>query len=200
MLRNTGDVTDIGEHIGHMKPAIDTLYADLDTIIYEEARAVLNERTAGMVEKGVPEDLARKVSSLNLVAAGCDLIHISDTCQISLPEVGPMYFDLGRRFGIAWLRDSALGMPATNHWQKQAVAAIVDDLYGLQSDLTIKVLDAARGGGEGVAKHLFDTWIERRHQAIERIDQLISELKAMDTLDLSMLAVANRRLRALMAG
>ena len=200
ILRNTGDVSNIGEHVAHMKPAIDSLYASLDTVIYDEARAVLDERTAGLVKKGVPEDLAHRVSSLNLVAAGCDLIHISDTCQISLPEVGPMYFDLGRRFGIAWLRDSAIGMPATNHWQKQAVAAIVDDLYGLQSDLTIKVLDAARGSGDGVAKHLFETWVERRQQPIERIDQLISELKAMDTLDLSMLAVANRRLRALMAG
>ena len=200
VLRNTSDVSDIGEHIAHMKPAIESLYEGLNEVIYEEARKVLDERTAGMVDKGVPEDLARKVSSLNLVAAGCDLIHISDTCQISLPEVGPMYFDLGRRFGIAWLRDSAIAMPTTNHWQKQAVAAIVDDLYGLQSDLTIKVLDAARGSGDGVAQHLFDTWVERRHQPIERIDQLISELKAMDTLDLSMLAVANRRLRALMAG
>ncbi len=200
VLRNTGDVTNIGEHIAHMKPAIESLYVGLDEVIYEEAREVIVERTASMVTKGVPEDLARRVSSLNLVAAGCDLIHISDTCQIPLADVGPMYFDLGRRFGIAWLRDSAINMPVTNHWQKQAVAAIVDDLYGLQSDLTIKVLDAARGSGDGVAKHLFETWVERRQQPIERIDQLISELKAIDTLDLSMLAVANRRLRALMAG
>ena len=200
VLRNSGDVSDIGEHVAHTKPAIESLYASLDEVIYDEARAVLDERAAGMTAKGVPEDLARKVSSLNLVAAGCDLIHISDTCQIPLAEVGPMYFDLGRRFGIAWLRDAAISMPATNHWQKQAVAAIVDDLHGLQSDLTIKVLDAARGSGDGIAKHLFETWVERRQQQIERIDQLISELKAMDILDLSMLAVANRRLRALMAG
>jgi glutamate dehydrogenase len=42
--------------------------------------------------------------------------------------------------------------------------------------------------------------VERRRAPIERIDQLIAELKALDHVDLSMLAVANRRLRSLMAG
>jgi len=35
---------------------------------------------------------------------------------------------------------------------------------------------------------------------MERIDQLIAELKALNAVDLSMLAVANRRLRGLSAG
>ena len=200
VLRNTTDVSDLGEHIGHLRPGIEMLVANLDGIIYDEAREVLDARAAGMAKDGVPEDLARRVSSLNVVAAGCDLIHISDICQVDLPDVGPMYFDLGRRFGIAWLRDSGISMQTSNHWQKQAVAAIVDDLYALQSDLAIKVLDAASGGGgEGVVRHVFEAWLEKRQQPIERIDQLIAELKALTPVDVAMLAVANRRLRALMA-
>ena len=48
-------------------------------------------------------------------------------------EVASVYFEAGRRLGLAWLRDGASRMPASNHWQKQAVGAIVDDLSTLQA-------------------------------------------------------------------
>ena len=100
--------------------------------------------------------------------------------------------------GLAFLRDSAGRMPTANHWQKQAVAAIIDDLYALQSDLTQRVVQSAEEGTPW--DEVAEAWLQKRAQPVERIDQLIAELRALDHVDVSMLAVANRRLRGLMAG
>ena len=198
VLRYCAEDLEVGRQIAHLKPGVDLMVGDADSILYADARDVLAARSDKLVEQGVPDGLARRVAVLNVVAAGFDLIRISDLIGISAAAIAPVYFELGRRLGIAWLRDSALKMPASSHWQKQAVAAIVDDLYALQSDLSVRVLQVAdREQACGVAA---DEWIERRRQPVERIEQLIAELRAMDHVDLSMLAVANRRLRGLMAG
>ena len=198
VLRYCADNLAVGEQIAHLKPGVDLLVENLADILYDDAREVLAERTAKMGEEGIPEDLAHHVSALNVIAAGFDLIRISDLCSVSVGEIAPIYFELGRRLGLAWLRDSALRMPTANHWQKQAVAAIVDDLYALQTDLTIRVLQSGRDAAATTSPA--EVWLERRRQPVERIDQLVAELRALDHVDLSMLAVANRRLRGLMAG
>jgi len=230
ILRNGADRLDIGAEIARYAPGIEQLRAHLDEVLYAEARAVVDGRVAEMTGAGVPVALAREIAALNLIASAFDLIRIADTTSAALPTVGPVYFDVGRRLGIAWLRDGALRMQAANHWQKQAVAAIVDDLYALQADLTARVVETtgaapepaaapgaapsgapsgapgaaeAHGSGDGqiwTDGGLLDRWVERRRAPVERIDQLIAELRALDHVDLSMLAVANRRLRGLMAG
>ena len=77
-------------------------------------------------------------------------------------------------------------------------AATIDDLNALQAELARRVLDGA--ASPVTAEALISAWIDRRRQPVERIDQLIAELRALDHVDVSMLAVANRRLRGLMAG
>ena len=216
VLRYCGDNLAVRAEIDRFKPGIELLIAQLDDIIYHEARAVLEERAAKMAERGVPDRLAHRIAMLNVVSAGLDLIRIGDMTGTSLPDVAPLYFEIGHRLGLAWLRDGAMRMPAASHWQKQAVAAIVDDLYALQTDLTIRVLEAGRpdepaaAAGGPAAEAAADAaapsygrieaWVEKRRQPVERIDQLIAELRALDHVDLSMLAVATRRLRGLMAG
>ncbi|MGP1397249.1 MAG: NAD-glutamate dehydrogenase [Inquilinaceae bacterium] len=197
VLRHHGEDLDIGRHVARLKPGIELLYGSVDELLYESASAVLEERIDRMTQQGVPAPLARSIASLNLVAAGCDLIRIAELCGLELRAVAPAYYDLGRRLGIAWLRDRALTMPAGNHWQKHAVGAIIDDLYALQADLTVNALGQP---GNADVEAAMAAWLERRRQPVERIDQLMAELRALETVELSMLAVANRRLRGLITG
>ncbi len=198
VLRHSPDDRTVGAGIDHYRPGIDQLTADLEDLIYDEARLVLRDRTAGMVDRGLPEPLAWRIASLNIVAAGLDLIRIAETQAMTMREVAPVYFAMGHRLGIAWLRDRAGQMVGGSHWQKQAIAAVIDDLHALQADLTMRLL---AGLDRGLPpQQALEAWIGRRRQPVERIDQLMAELKAIDALDISMLTVANRRLRGLMTG
>ncbi|MEM1400872.1 MAG: NAD-glutamate dehydrogenase domain-containing protein, partial [Pseudomonadota bacterium] len=200
LLRHCGQKLDVTAQVKHFAPSIAKLMADVDKVIHDDARKVVNKRAKAMVKEGVPEKLACTVAALNLIAAGFDLVMIGDETKMSLDRIGRTYYRLGHRLGIAWLRDSARTMPVASHWQKQAVAAIIDDLYALQADLTLGVLKGAAGDKTAKDAEIIDRWINERAAPMERIDQLIAELKALSSVDLSMLAVANRRLRGLSAG
>ena len=45
-----------------------------------------------------------------------------------------------------------------------------------------------------------DAWIASRNLVVDRVEQLLAELRAQPAVDLAMLAVANRQLRGLIAG
>ncbi len=199
LLRHCGQKLDVTAQVNHFGPSIAKLMTDVDKVIHESARKVVTDRAKQMIKKGVPSDLAGTVAALNLIAAGFDLVMIADETGLPLDRISRIYYQLGHRLGIAWLRDSARQMPSASHWQKQATSAIIDDLYALQADLALGVIRNG-GGKKAKEKDMIGEWVAERAAPMERIDQLIAELKALNAVDLSMLAVANRRLRGLSAG
>ncbi len=118
---------------------------------------------------------------------------------MSVEDVGRIYFSVGDRFGIDWLRGMADGLATDDHWEQLAVAAIVDDLYGHQYELTQNILEAA-GGAAAAVDAVVEAWAEVRRPMIDRTRQLLDDLKGAAGIDLAMLAVANRQLRALVSG
>src|SRR3546814_540941 len=126
-------------------------------------------------------------------------------------------FKIGERFGFDWLRRSAGSLPTDTAWDKLAVSAIVDDFYGHQSELTIRVLNGsapvtggakskAKAKGEGAAagtggtETVIATWSAGREPLVARTEQLLEELKASGTPHFSMLAVATRQLKSMISG
>src|SRR3546814_8573293 len=101
-------------------------------------------------------------------------------------------------FRSDWLRRSAGSRPTDTAWDKLAVSAIVDDFYGHQSELTIRVLNGsapvtggakskAKAKGEGAAagtggtETVIATWSAGREPLVARTEQLLEELKASGT-------------------
>jgi glutamate dehydrogenase len=104
---------------------------------------------------------------------------------------------MGARLGLDWLRASAERIAVEDHWQRLAVTAIIEDLFGQQRALTNVVLSAADGaGGEAAIK----AWAESNKRAVERSNDLIGEFKAAGELDIARLAIANRHVRSMIVG
>jgi glutamate dehydrogenase len=133
---------------------------------------------------------------------------MAQATNVAVDTVGRTYFAVGDRFDIDWLRDAAATVPEDTHWSRLAVTAIVDDLYTHQRDLTARVLaangqmansPAVNGAGNGVAA-MIESWTAERGPALARTDSLLADLRKAGSVDLAMLAVANRQLRSLIGG
>jgi glutamate dehydrogenase len=198
-LRNGRLPLDIAANIGQFGPGIAALDACLEDLITETDCAALSARAAALVERGAPKDLAARVARLDILVCACDIVRLASGDDMAVEDVGRIYFSVGDRFGIDWLREAADGLGADGHWDQLAITAIVDDLYAHQFDLTRKILEAAGGATEAV-EGVIEAWVDTRQAMIERTQQLLDDLKAAPTIDLAMLAVANRQLRALVAG
>ncbi|MDJ0950098.1 MAG: NAD-glutamate dehydrogenase [Alphaproteobacteria bacterium] len=195
-LRQGPHPLSIVENVGAYGPSVRQLMSNLDAVLTESHLKMLGERTAGFIEQGAPEALARRIASAAFLVPACDVVRIAAGAGTPVEQAARIYFAIGSRFGFDWLRRAAATLQINTHWDKQAVAAIVDDLYSEQYEIAVKVLDAFPGARAGEDAIL--TWAESRGPLFQRTERLFEDMRAAPApLDLSMLAVANRQLRAL---
>ena len=195
-LRNRAQPLDIAAAIGEFTPGIEALARHLKTVLSTSRAKALLRNATRRAESGVPKGLARRVASLDVLASALDIVPAAGRNKLAVEDVGDVYFQVGERLGLDWLRAAAAGFAAESHWQRQAVMAIVDDLYGQQRALTAAALD---GNGTGPVAGALDNWIEAHKPAVERNQRLLEDLGKADAQDLAMLTVANRQIRVLAA-
>ena len=185
---------DMAATIGHFGPGVEALYAHLDRLLDEPAKAHLAAQVARSTGEGVPEAIARRVAAADTLFAALDIVEVAGAAGRPTEIVAGVFFDLSVRLGLAWLRERIGALPGESYWQALARGALRDDVSGLQRTLAANVL----AGGDGAdAPRLVAAWQERHRSALERAIKLLSELRASPTPDLSMLSVALRELRNL---
>ncbi|MFZ5791330.1 MAG: NAD-glutamate dehydrogenase [Pseudomonadota bacterium] len=199
-LRNGKLPLDIAAHIEAHRGGVARLSAELDELLTAAERQSLAKRADALTNGGVPEALARRVARLDLMAPGLDIVRIAERTAKPIERVARTFFAVGTRFHLNWLRNATAGVNLDSHWDRMAVAAVLDDLYGHQRLLTERML-AAAGSGDGLAEsEAIEQWAQARGPAVQRIEMLFADLRQLGGLDLAKLAVANRELRSLIGG
>jgi len=198
MLRHGTWPLDVSATVEELAPGVQLLSANLDELATKETLAPARERMALWIEAGVPEPLACGVACLMVMAATGDIVRISASHDLPMEMVARLYFAIGTRLGLGWLRRMADSLERGDHWQKLALSAVTEELYSHQRQITQRVIEHG--------KHLDDpdsalaAWVDTNPIVVERASQLLNELRgASSGVDLAMLTVASRQFRA-MAG
>jgi len=156
----------------------------------------LEQAAADYAEAGVPEELARRIAAYPFLVPVGDIVKLARGGGIAVADAAEVFFDVGGGFGFDWLHQAAGRLPSETAWAKLAVTALVDDLYGHQRALAAGVVEQAGRDQEDWGQALRD-WVNARQVQVGRTDQLMAELQTFASPDLSMLSVANRRLKDL---
>src|SRR5262249_2734527 len=194
-LRNLTPPMDIAANIATFSPGIAELQASIDGMVTDGALNAMKQRAERLTKDGVPEALAHRVAGLNLLAPGLDIVRLARATNRSMAQVGTVYFNVGRRFHVDWLRSATSGVNLDSHWDRLALPGIIEGLHGHQRDLAANILHHANGADPDV-----DAWVAGRPQTVQRVETLIADLRQLGGLDLAKLAVANRELRSLSGG
>jgi glutamate dehydrogenase len=190
LLRSGYETLDIAASVAEMQPCIAQLWERLDDVLPAPVLAMVKARQGELEADGLPERLAYRVASLGVMAAALDIVRLSRARSVE--DVARVYFGVGTRFGLERLRNAGSTIAAETPWQKAAVAAVIDDLYQYQSMLASNVIRDANGARDPV-----ESWLAPRLRVVERVDQLMNDVRAAQSVDLAMLTVASRQLRAL---
>ena len=194
-LREEAKPLDVSSQIESYAAGVQAVGEGLETLLSEADCKRMAERAAAYVGEGAPEEVAASAARLPLLAPACDIVRIARDAGVGVGEVGAIYFAAGSRLGFDWLRRAASHLPSDSAWDKLAITAIIDDLYGHQSDLTRRVIEAA---GDGEADETaIDRWAEGRRSLVSQTEHLLAELQSVASPNLSMLAVANRQLKSM---
>ena len=100
-----------------------------------------------------------RVAQLEALVPTLGLVEIAAATDVDVPAAAAVYFALGARLELHWLRDRIVDLPRETRWEAMARAALRDDVYSEQAGLTAEVLR----GGAGVER-----WQAENASAIER--------------------------------
>ena len=192
-LSNGGTPLAISANVAAFEQPLARLSGRLADVIPEKIAQRIADRSGHWRAQGAPVALADKIATLGVLPSGCDIIRIASARGIEPEVVARLYFSIGQQLGFGWLRDSAQNLSAAGYWQRLAASAVIEELYAHQRDVTLKVLGGAGDAGDGA----FEEWSRSRQSALDRSRALLTELEAAKDVDLAMLAVASRQLRAL---
>src|SRR5207245_426461 len=191
LLRSHYEKLDIAVHVGEFRSPITALWGRLHDVLPASLMATMKSRQGELEASRIPAPLAYRVASLAVMSAALDIVRLTRGGR-DVEDVARVYFGLGARFGLDRLRAAGTSIVAETPWQKAAVAAVVDDLFNYQSTLASRVIGETNGARDPV-----DVWLASRTRVVERIDQTMTDFRASTTIDLAMLTVASRQLRAL---
>jgi glutamate dehydrogenase len=195
LLRSEYDKLDIAASVAELRPRIAAIQQQLATVLPASMLTQVRVRQSELEADGIPEALAQRVASLDVMTSAMDIIRISrNDAAHGVDDVARVYFGLGERFNLDRLRTASQNISAETPWQKTALATLIEDLYGYQSILASRVIKEADGTGGPDA---VEKWLARRPRVVEKVDQIIHEFRASTSVDLAMLTVTSRQLRAL---
>ena len=200
-LENLSKPISIEAAISQYSAGISELIDNMSEIVAEDDYNAIEVRTATLAAEHVPEELASRIAGLEILPAAGDIVRIAANSGVPVVDCGRMYFAIGARLGIDWLRHAAKRVNAETDWEVVALSSIVEESYNHQSELTTLVLDTAGGGqlNQRAASGLIEMWLEGHNGAVSRSHQVVEELREQEKVDLAMLTVANAQMRSLLS-
>jgi glutamate dehydrogenase len=191
---------DIAAVIGRFQPGAAALAAAMPLALDSTRAAETGLVQAALIGEGVPPALASRVSVLGELVAALDIVRIAASVKAPVPDVAKLYFGLGARLGLDWLRTAAGRIKIETPWQKRAVEAVFDDLFAQQGEIARRAIDGGMPAGKSAGNGAMAAWLERNQANVARLDGLLHELRASSMVDLAALTVAGRELRSLISG
>jgi glutamate dehydrogenase len=188
----------IAQTIRRFEPGARMLAATLPDALEGADREAFNRRAAELEQAGVPAELARRTARMPSMLALFDIVEVASATEHNQEDVLQVYFRLGSRLELNWLRDRIIELPRANRWQALARAALRDDLFNLYRELTRKVLDT--GGAQNGGEAAIDRWSERNAAMLERSLGMVADVRASRIYDMTTLPVALREIRSLLRG
>ncbi len=177
----------------------DELSAVLSQVLAQASRESFERKIEKYHLNNVNRKLAGKVAAMDPVASAFDIAEISAASNFDLKTIAKIYFAVGTRFSLKWLRSRLNKQAPENYWQKLSSKTILEDLYSYQMRIAKRIVDFSSDDKKICEDNSLDGWIKSADFLVERFDSFILDLKAQPNPDLAMFIVALNRLKPLVS-
>ncbi len=198
LVRGNPYQVSIAPTIQRFKPGAELLAAALPDALEGSDREAFDGRAAELEHAGVPAELARRAAGMQSMLALFDIVEVASATERDPEDVLKVYFRLGSRLDLNWLRERIIDLPRANRWQALARAALRDDLFNLYREMTRKVLET--GGPDADPQAAIEAWSDRNSETLDRALGMVADIRASRIYDNTTLPVALREIRALLRG
>lgn len=184
------------EIIGRFKPIASEIAGLLPEILAKASRESFERKISRYRLEHVDRNLAKKIATFDPLASSFDIAEIVSSSGSSLKTISAIYYAVGNRFSLKWLRSATIKLSSNSYWHKLATKTVLDDIYSYQMRIAKSVLELSQANAN--ADEMIAAWVSNSKLLVEKFDHFIEELKNETVVDLAMFIVAINRLKPLL--
>ncbi len=194
LIRNRPENMNISETVDYFKNGVGELFTSYPRSMAASNRLLQKKRLKKLLSAGVPKALAHRMSCLIALSSAMDIIEVAQLSGRDVPRVAAIYYSLGDKLELHWLRDQIGELPIRNHWQAIAAFSLRNELHSQQTELTALLLNTEK---KARPRTMLGNWLNRNELVCERFLQLIADFKVSREIDFAMLSVAISKVKSM---
>ncbi|GJL80883.1 MAG: NAD-glutamate dehydrogenase [marine bacterium B5-7] len=194
LVQHRPESMNISDAVEYFKGGVDDLLASYPRSMAASNRLQQKKRAQKLIQAGVPKDLAQTVSSVVALSSALDIIEVARESRQDVAHVAGVYYGIGDRLEIHWLREKISELQIRNHWQAMASYSLRNDLHEQQKALARLIVESAPGA---LGRKAMQNWVKANQVSCDRFIQLINDFKASREIDFAMLSVAISQVKSM---
>jgi len=193
VLNQPGHKLDIRASIERLAPGLEILEKKIIRSLNPAEKIQVQERAEPLLAGGMPKTLANRTASLHLLYPALDVVETAARRDTDVLGVATVFFGLGDRLSLKWLRESVEKLPVEGQWHAHARGNLRDELYSQHRKLAGRVLEAF-----GDSKDSVNSWITANTQHVERVSVMMKDMHDLPSMDYATVSVAVSSLNQLL--
>ena len=167
-------------------------------MISPEQAAEVEARIARFAKTGAPDDVARDIGLLPLLAVAPEIAQLARASSHNFKTLAAIYFGVGMLIGLDRLRAMAARITPPEHWDRLAIRRLVDDLFAAQRALSQNLLsELPANASPDAARRAVEDWAMAHHEALDRTRDFLAQLETSGDLSIAKLTLANSQVHKL---
>jgi glutamate dehydrogenase len=146
------------------------------------------------IEAGVPAGLATRIASLGANNAALDIVEIATRHEVGVAEAARVYFEIGARVGLDWLRDQIEQLSVEGPWQAIARTGLRDAAMRIHRRLAERILSRTE---QGAAHARVTAWVAAGGDDLARWQRTLAQMRSSAAVDFASLSVGVESVRKL---
>ncbi|MEM7053619.1 MAG: NAD-glutamate dehydrogenase domain-containing protein, partial [Pseudomonadota bacterium] len=176
---------DISSKVDRFAPGVAEFRDSLNDILSPTACTALAEDIETLIEEGVEEQHARTLATFAWMYSAVDVVDEARTLELSVVEVGRVYFRLFDELCLRWLRESVERLSVEKQWHAHARGNLRDLLFNYHRELTRRILTQ-----HGKEDQPVEAWLDQHAAQVERTNHMLEDMRSMPTMDFASMQVA----------
>ncbi len=189
LLNQPGHNLDIRLTIDRLAPGLEVLEKRIWRSLNATEMEQVQQRAEPLLAGGMPKTLANRVAGLPLLYPALDVVETAARRESDVLDVAAVFYGLGDRLGLKWLRESVDELAVEGQWHAHARGNLRDELYSQHRRLVGRVLETFPESRDPVS-----CWIEANTGNVERVSLMMNDMRDLPSMDYATVSVAVRSL------
>jgi glutamate dehydrogenase len=184
----------VDKAVAEFRRGVRELEAEIGQVLVGVDRERFEQVRKEHADAGAPAELASRIASLDAHNASLDIVELATKFGSRVVDVARVYFEVGTRTGLDWLRQQIEQLTVDGPWQAVARTGLRDNALRIHRKLTERVLGRKE---RGPAQVRVTAWVGSLGEELAHWQRTLADMRTAGAADFATLTVGVETVRKL---